>query len=122
MLGKFIKFKDKNNSNSLMAFQLAEAKEITDILIERIEEKIDILKELEVSVDKKIAILERLVQRAESVKMPSLTRNDRYDEIFYLRKKGLNIEEIAKLLGIPAGEVELVINLNKNKLQANLSG
>jgi len=105
-----------------MAFQLAEAKEITDILIERIEEKIDILKELEVSVDKKIAILERLVQRAESVKMPSLTRNDRYDEIFYLRKKGLNIEEIAKLLGIPAGEVELVINLNKNKLQANLSG
>lgn len=123
MFDKLIKFKNrnKNRDNNLMTFQLAEAKEIADLLIERFEEKINTLKELELSVDKKIAILEKLLQRADSIKIPSLTRTDRYEEILYLKNKGLKIEEIAKLLDIPAGEVELFLNLKNNQLQANLS-
>lgn len=123
MLDKLIKFKDrnKNRDNNLITFQLAEAKEIADLLIERLEEKINTLKELELSVDKKIAIIERLLQRADSIKIPSLARTDRYEEILYLKNKGFKIEEIAKLLDIPAGEVELFLNLKNNQLQANLS-
>ncbi len=123
MIDKLIKLKDrnKNKDNCLTAFQLAEANEIADIIIERIEKKINTLKELEISVDKKIAILEKLLQRAESAKIPSLTRNDRYDEIIYLKKKGLSMEEISKLLNIPSGEVELVLSLKGDQFQANLS-
>lgn len=123
MFDKLIKLKNrnKNRDNNLMTFQLAEAKEITDLLIERLEEKIKTLKELELSVDKKIAIIERLLQRADSIKIPSLARTDRYEEILYLKNKGLKIEEIAKLLDIPAGEVELFLNLKNNQSQANLS-
>ncbi len=116
MLDKLIKFKDrnKNRDNNLMAFQLAEANEIADLLIQRIELKIKALMELESAVDKKIAILERLLQRAESIKIPSSTRADKYDEILYLKNKGLKTEEVAKLLAIPVGEVELFLNLKKN--------
>lgn len=123
MLDKLIKFKGKNNDrdNNLMSFQLAEAKEIADLLIQRIEDKINALKELENAVDKKIAIIEKLLQRADLIKIPSLHRTDRYDEILYLKNKGLKIEEIVKLLDIPAGEVELFLNLKNNQLQANLS-
>lgn len=118
MLDKLIKFKDKNinknRDNNLITFQLAEANEIADLLIQRIEVKIKALTELETAVDKKIAILERLLQRSESIKIPSSSRDDRYDEILYLKNKGLKTEEVAKLLAIPVGEVELFLNLKKN--------
>ncbi len=125
MFDKLIKLKDTNinKCNNLMTFQLAEANEIADIIIGRIEEKINTLRELEITVDKKIAILEKLLQRAESLKMPSINKADRYDEITYLKTKGLTLEEISKLLGIPLGEAELILNLRKKSLhrQANLS-
>ncbi len=123
MLNKFIRLKDsKKKSENILAFQLAEANEITDILINRIEEKINTLRELEIAVDKKIAILEKLLQRAESLKAPSFIRDDRYDEIIYLKTKGLSLEEISKLLDIPLGEAELIVNLKSSRnCQANLS-
>ncbi len=116
MFNKLIKFKGKSEvaNNNIMSFQLAEAQEIADLLIERIEQKISTLKDLESAIDKKILIIERLLQRADSIKIPSLTRTDKYDEILYLKNKGMKIEEISKLLDIPAGEVELFLNLKKN--------
>lgn len=123
MIDKLIKLKNNNQNKgtNLLTFQLAEASEIADMLIDRIEEKINILKQLEINVDKKIAILEKLLERAESPKMTSLYRADRYDEIVYLQTKGLSLEEISKLLDIPLGEAELTLNLKKGQRQANLS-
>jgi hypothetical protein len=123
MLHKLINLKDmnKNKGDKLLAFQLAEANEIADMIISRIEDKVNTLKELEIAVDKKIAILEKLLQRVESLKMPSFIRDDRYDEIMYLKTKGFSIEEISKLLNIPIGEAELILNLKSNKSRANLS-
>ncbi len=116
MLDKLIKFKDrdKNKDNSLISFQLAEASEISDLLIERIQQKINLLMELESAIDKKIIILERLLQKAESIKIPSTSRTYRYDEILYLKNKGFKTEEISNLLNIPVGEVELFLYLKKN--------
>lgn len=123
MLSKLINLRDskKNKGDNLMAFQLAEVNEIADILIARIEEKINTLQQLEMAIDKKTAILEKLLQRAESLKMPSLSRNDRYEEIIYLKNKGLTLEEISKLLDIPLGEAELILNLKSSQRKANLS-
>lgn len=123
MIDKIIKLRDtnKNKGDKLLTFQLAEASEIADILIDRIEEKINILKQLEINIDKKIAMLERLLQRAESLKMPSPNRTDRYDEIMYLKRKGFGLQEIAKLLDIPLGEAELILNLKSSQHRANLS-
>ncbi|MCX7913269.1 MAG: hypothetical protein N2511_01650 [Thermodesulfovibrionales bacterium] len=123
MLGKFVKFKKRSDEsiNDIVTFQLAEANEIADIIIERIEKKIHILKELESDVDRKIAILEHLLKRVELVNVPSLERVDRYEEILHLKNKGFKLQEISRLLNIPVGEVELFLNLRKNHPQAKLS-
>lgn len=114
MIDKIIKLKGKDQSNNnIISFQLAEAQEIADLLIEKIEVKINTLKQLESEIDKKILIIEKLLQRADTIKIPSL-RTDKYDEILYLKNKGMKITEIAKLLDIPAGEVELFLNMKKN--------
>jgi transcriptional regulator len=38
---------------------------------------------------------------------------DRSSGILALREKGLDAGEISKILAVPAGEVELILNLNK---------
>lgn len=118
MLEKLIKLKNRNREeeSNLISFQLAEASEISDLLIERIQQKINLLKEFESSIDKKIIILEKLLERAEKIRIPSTSRTDRYDEILYLKNKGFKTDEISKLLDVPIGEVELFLQLKKDKL------
>ncbi len=106
-------FKRHNNlfkGKELVTIELAEAKEIADIIIKRIERKIEVLEAIEASVDDKILTLQRLIDRFEMLKDQSLPV-DREREVIKLREKGLGVHEISDILGIPPGEVELIINL-----------
>lgn len=123
MLSKIIKFKSesKDTLNNMITFQLAEANEIADLIIQRIDQRINVLKKIESDVDRKIAILEQLLKRIECITIPSSVRTDRYDEIVYLKEKGFELQEISRLLDIPLGEVELFFNLKKSQAKAKLS-
>lgn len=93
--------------------ELSEIKEISDIIFEKIERQIDILKTIEASVDQKIAILKKL-KEGEDLPEKQPGKASRLSEIRSLRRKGLGIREIADVLKIPAGEVELIVNLDKD--------
>lgn len=85
-------------------------------LEQRIEEKLALLKALEAKADRKIEALEKLLYSSMALK-PQAGRIDRGEEILALGEKGLDALEIAKILGVPAGEVELILNLNKKNSQ-----
>jgi DNA-binding NarL/FixJ family response regulator len=117
VLKKVIKRKDTNKKateKSLLALELAEIKEVADIIFNRLEKKIAVLEAIEASVDEKITDLEKLIQRVEAIKTPSEGTN-RQHEITSLRQKGLKIDEIATILDMPRGEVELILNLSPQK-------
>ena len=95
----------------LLALELTEIKEISEIIFNRLEKKIQVIEALEASVDKKISTLERLVQRAESLNTPGGGLN-RQHEIIALRQKGLGTEAIAEVLDMPRGEVDLILDLH----------
>ena len=99
---------------SLLLLELAEIKDISDKLFERIEKKIEVLKALESSVDEKIVALKKLGQDAVSIEKPSAGIDHKL-EVLSLKKKGLGIQEISGILGIPIGEVELILNLHKDQ-------
>ena len=99
---------------SLLLMELAEIKEISDIIFEKIEKQIEVLKTIEASVDQKIATLRRLKQGGAALeKQPEEAA--RLSEIRSLSQKGLGVREIADMLKMPAGEVDLMINLAKNQ-------
>ncbi|MCX8031332.1 MAG: hypothetical protein N3A59_07135 [Thermodesulfovibrionales bacterium] len=118
MIDKLIKIKNKDYSKKpdFISYQLTEAQEIADLLIEKIESKIKTLKQLEAEIDKKILILEKLLQKTKTIKIPSL-RSDNYDEIIFLTNKGFTPPEISNLLDIPIGEVELFLNLRRKEVK-----
>ncbi len=105
----------KNRETELLSMELIEIKEIADTIFERIEKKIKELKTIESSLDEKIETLNRLLKKYEAIK--EITgATDRRQEILSLIKKGLKIDEIATILDIPTGEVELVVNFyNKER-------
>ncbi len=94
----------------LLALELSEIKDIADILFGRIEKKIEELKNIEVLVDEKIKFLKDLIKRAESLTSSSES-STHFREVITLSEKGLKIAEIARTLDMPAGEVELILNL-----------
>lgn len=98
----------------LLAVELSEIKEIAEMIFERIDKRMDDLKKLEASLDEKILILERLIERAENIR-PSIEKDLRHNEIIALRKRGLKIDEISDILDMPVGEVELILNLYSTK-------
>lgn len=118
MLKKILKKEEKekkiNKEKELLAIELSEIKEISEMIFERIDKKIAELKAIESSIDEKATKLEILIQRAESIK-PIPEGRDRRHEIFALKQRGLKIDEIAEILDIPSGEVELIINLYPDK-------
>ncbi len=93
--------------------ELAEAREISEMIFEKLERKIRELQALEALADKKIETLARLLEHA----VPARPSNDgpvnRQQEILALSQKGLAHQEIAELLDMPRGEVELVLALNQ---------
>jgi hypothetical protein len=82
-----------------------------DKILRKLEKKIEILEAIESSVDKKLAAFERLIHMAEGIKTPGTSKSPRY-EIVALNRRGLEPEEIAGILDIPRGEIELILNLN----------
>ncbi|HET6514393.1 MAG TPA: hypothetical protein VFG09_04475 [Thermodesulfovibrionales bacterium] len=116
MLKKVLKAKEKerHKEENLLSLELAEVKDVADLIFRRLEKKIEVLEAIESSVDEKIAILEKLLQQAESVKTPSDSMNRKH-EIIALKRRGLKIDEIASILDMPVGEVQLVVNLDGHK-------
>ncbi len=81
---------------------------------QRIEEKISLLKVLEEKAGHKIEALEKLLYAShEPGPVEARRRENRTDEILALAEKGLDAAEIARILAVPAGEVELILDLNK---------
>ncbi len=101
----------RKSGKNLVDPQLSEAREIADMLVSRIEQKLETLRSLESSIDEKICRFEMLLKRSEEKRIP-LGDDSRLNEIVTLYNRGLKIDEIAAILDMPAGEVELVLNLN----------
>lgn len=95
----------------LLDLELAEVREISEMMFKKLERKIQALEALEATADKKIEALERLLQRADTTRSPDSAMN-RQQEIVALRQKGLGHQEIAEVLDMPLGEVELILALN----------
>ena len=101
-----------SKEKSLLLLELAEIKEISDKLFEKIEKKIEVLRALDTSVDEKIIALRKLGQEGVTLETPSADVDNR-PTVISLKKKGLSIQEIAGILHMPVGEVELILNLKK---------
>jgi hypothetical protein len=99
---------------SLLLMELAEIKEISDIIFEKIEKQISVLKSIEASVDKKIETLKRLKEGGD---LPEKQQEEAtpFDDIRSMLRKGLGVKEIADIMKMPVGEVELMINLEKDR-------
>ncbi len=133
-----------NQDTQHLNLELAEIREISDIMFKKLEGKLREVQAVEASVDKKkrelsglvqlvdeldkklsagrelaetldtkIAALQQLLQHAESVHSQGDGMNRR-QEIGALIRKGLASREIAEVLGMPQGEVELIVELNRH--------
>lgn len=114
MLKEIFKSAEKGKASKereLLNAELVEIQEIADLIFRRLEEKIQTVKALEAAIDKKIAALEELNRNVESA-LKASSKIDRRHEVLELKKKGLKIDEIGGILDMPAGEVELILNLN----------
>jgi hypothetical protein len=102
--------------NREMILTLSEIDEITDKLVSRIEKKITVLKSLSAEADQRIAILDGLITRYKSISPPareelSLGEKNSQGEVRVLASKGFSPEQIARIIDLPSGEVELMLNL-----------
>lgn len=119
MLSRLLKKGEKTDGGvqeaaATLAMELAEITEISEKLSERLDEKMAALRLLHERADEKIILLERLIARAEGLS-PSeeQTGRLRQREISTLARKGLKVDEIAGIVDMPAGEVELVLSIGK---------
>jgi len=162
----------------ILSLELAEIKEISEIMLKKLEMKIQIVQALEASVDKKKAEVEQLLQRAKALETNVLAneefssaldskKNDletltqrasaldkkvkdsenlaltldkkisvlhrlslqsealkpqgsavgRNQEIVALSRKSLSSREIAEVLNMPLGEVELILEISPRQAQ-----
>jgi hypothetical protein len=98
-----------------LILELSEINEITEKMVNRIENKIKALKTIEARADQKIAILDGLITKMKN-RSPSLdgmgaNEIDHQGTVRTLSQKGFNPEQIARILDLPSGEVELILNL-----------
>ncbi|MBF0320562.1 MAG: hypothetical protein HQL01_12245 [Nitrospirae bacterium] len=91
---------------------VARLEKSASVIFKRLDKSVKILEAIEASVDAKITHLERLLQMADAVSSSDCGQNRRF-EVLALRAKGLGIDEIATILGIQHGEIELILNLNR---------
>jgi len=59
-------------------------------------------------------LLEKIINVKAMDEVPGDISTDPYDEISRLADIGLGVEKISKKVGVPIGEVELYLKLNKN--------
>ncbi|MDA8168200.1 MAG: hypothetical protein M0Z59_00700 [Nitrospiraceae bacterium] len=91
----------------------AGGKPASDLLLNALDERIKLLSGLLTAADQKIEALEKLIYSAEPAAGKTLSgKTGRKHEILALGKKGLAVPEIARILDMPEGEVELVLNLH----------
>ncbi len=95
--------------------EVMEINDIAEKLIARIEQKIKALKTVETRADEKIAILDGLITKFKKMNFSSESMapigEGRQKEVKTLAGKGFNSEQIARILDLPSGEVELILNL-----------
>jgi DNA-binding NarL/FixJ family response regulator len=87
-----------------------EIKEIGALVLKRIEKKIDELKAIEKRIDEKIDLLKALAEKAEEIHKKDI----RHEEVINLYRRGLKIDDISNSLGIPSGEVDLILRMCKD--------
>jgi hypothetical protein len=119
MVSLFASSKKSENElqQRLLTRERAEIRQISDIVVKKIEKKIEMLQAMELSIDKKIAAFESLIQQAEAIKTSGDVRN-RPHEIMTLYGKGMKAEDIAAALAMPIGEVQLILELQTSCAQA----
>ncbi len=102
----------KLKAAELLQLELSEIEELSALLMSRIDERLKRLKEVESRIDEKLTALETMINRAEAIEKehPDYLEN-RYREVVTLASKGLKIKEIAHILDLPEGEVELILGM-----------
>ena len=101
---------ENEKQQRMLTRERAEIRQISEIVIRKLETKIETLKAMESSIDKKIAAFESLIQQAEAIKTSGDVRN-RPHEIMTLYGKGMKADDIAAVLVMPVGEVQLILEL-----------
>lgn len=98
-----------------LTLELTEINDIAEKLVNRIDNKIKILKTVEAQADQKIAILDRLITKFKNISpsdgVGEEAEKGHLAEVRSLADKGFNAEQIARILDLPSGEVELILNL-----------
>jgi hypothetical protein len=97
------------------AREVLEINEIAEKLVERLDRKITALKTVEALADQKIALLDGLITKFKKMNY-SLEKTEspgegRQQEVHTLAEKGFSTDQIARILELPSGEVELILNL-----------
>jgi len=95
--------------------EVMEINDIAEKLFIRIDQKIKALKTVEAQADEKIAILDGLITKFKKINNSpeplGAVGEGRPNEVQSLFGKGFNSEQIARILDLPSGEVELILNL-----------
>lgn len=101
-------------ARKLLSLEVNEISEIAERLFVKLDSRLKTLSALEERLDKKITFLEALLLKAENAGYAGRPVDDnRYHEIAELLDKGLKVDEIAGVLDIPRGEIELILSLRK---------
>lgn len=94
---------------------LKELNNLTEFSISRIENKLNEMRELLNLVEEKTLKIEEKAEKQPENVEEEKRQEEKSPKIYELRDKGWSIYEIAKEVGISKGEVELILNLRKNK-------
>ncbi len=95
----------------ILTHKLTEFEMTAKKVFKRLEKKIEVLEAVEASVDEKLASFERLLQTADTVKPSAAAGFNRQKEVLALVRKGMRIDDIAGIMSMPKGEIELILNL-----------
>ena len=98
-----------------LTLEVTEINEIVEKLIDRIDYKINTLKTIETRADQKIALLDGLITKLKnmncSIELSGTAEEGCRNEVQSLAGKGFKPEQISRILNLPSGEVELILNL-----------
>ncbi len=114
MLGKRKRDNDDGDLRELLIREKAEIEAVAQAFIGRIEEKMALLLAAEKRIDHKREALERLIACAgELCSGPEFIEESRRRKVLVLSDKGLKIDDIAEILDISRGEIELILDLGR---------
>jgi len=105
---------DNESAKWRLTMELAEIEEISEKMIRKIDERVKALSELEARLDKKAVALEAIVAKATSIGSSQGDMVDvRHRGVIALARRGLKADEIAEIFDMTKGEVELILNLQR---------